>query len=99
MIPTLATLVSNSLTGLSWLSPVEVVAALAALSYAIGGLIALRIAERRAVSTTDREPLAKAPTRLLRELTFRPTRGRDVHPSLGPAPEAYPGQTSKFADR
>jgi len=54
MIATLATLISNSLTGLSWLSPVEVVAALAALSYGLGGLVALRIAERRTISTDPR---------------------------------------------
>jgi hypothetical protein len=54
MIATLTTLISNSLTGLSWLSPAEVVAALAALSYGLGGLIALRIAGRRTVATDPR---------------------------------------------
>ena len=52
MIATLATLVFNSLTGLSWLSPVEVLAAVGILSYAIGGLVTVQIIERRGVPTT-----------------------------------------------
>ena len=52
MIATLATLVSNSLTGLSWLSPVEVLAAGGILSFAIGGLVAVQIIERRVIPST-----------------------------------------------
>jgi hypothetical protein len=56
MMATLATLVSHSLTGLSWLSPVEIFAVVAALSYGVGGLIALRIVEHRTAATRPRAP-------------------------------------------
>ena len=49
MITTLGSLISNSLAGLAWLSPPQVFIALAALSYAVGGLIVLHTAERRDV--------------------------------------------------
>jgi hypothetical protein len=78
MIATLATLISTSLEALSWLSPVEVLAVAGMLSYAIGGLVAVRIIERRAIPTTKPRTSREAATRPLRELNFRLSRS---HPA------------------
>jgi hypothetical protein len=61
MLPTLATMISNSLTGLSWLSPVEVVAALAALAYGVGGLVALRLAGRTPAAAPEPRDRRRVP--------------------------------------
>ena len=76
MITTLATLVSNSLTGLSWLSPAEVLAVVGILSYAIGGLVAVRIIERRVIPTTKPRTSREAATRPLRTLNLPLPRSR-----------------------
>jgi hypothetical protein len=55
MMSTIGTLLGNSIAGLAWLSPLQGFVALAALSYAVGGLAVLRTAERRAV--TSHEPV------------------------------------------
>ena len=72
MIATLATVVSNSLTGLSWLSPVEVVAVIAALAYGIGGLVALRLAGRGPVVVGQPRARRQAAYRSPRDLILRP---------------------------
>jgi hypothetical protein len=41
MVTTLVTVLTNSIAGLAWLSPLEVIAAAGALSVAVGGLTAL----------------------------------------------------------
>jgi hypothetical protein len=53
MIPALGTLILNSLTPLTWLSPVQVAAAVAAVIYGVGGLLVLRIVEDPARASTD----------------------------------------------
>ncbi len=53
MIPTLSTLVTSSLNALTLLTPVEVVFALAAVFYAVGGLVALRIVDGRSRAVPD----------------------------------------------
>ena len=50
MIGTLATVISHSLTGVSWLSPTEVFAVVAAISYGVGGLVALRVLQHRSAA-------------------------------------------------
>jgi len=60
MIDTLATVISHSLTGLSWLSPIEVFAVVAAIAYGVGGLVALRMLERR--PTAPAHPAASRQT-------------------------------------
>jgi hypothetical protein len=55
MITTLGTLFGNSIAGLAWLSPLQALVAIAALSYAVGGLVVLQTVGRRPV--TSHEPV------------------------------------------
>ena len=64
MITTLGTLLGNSIAGLAWLSPLQAFVALAALSYAVGGLVALRTAERQDV-------IAHEPVRVKAEPVYK----------------------------
>lgn len=60
MMATLTTLIGNSIAGLAWLSPLQAAVALAALAYAVGGLLALRTVELEAlVSDTSGRPTAE----------------------------------------
>ena len=61
MITSLVTVLTNSIAALSWLSPVEVVAAAGALSFAVGGLIALHTSDQPSLPSHDSIPAGAVP--------------------------------------
>jgi len=62
MFTILVTVLTNSIVALSWLSPVEVVAAAGALSFAVGGLIALHTSDQPSLPSRDSIPAVALPS-------------------------------------